>query len=523
LSTATTTHGAVSGLAVATPYGQVEAFLGIPYGAPPVGERRFAPPVSAAPWDGVRPATAFGPAAVQPRDGMFAGVVPGLEPTTPSAEDCLSLNVWRPAGDGEPRPVLVWIYGGAFQMGGTSAPTYDGARIAAEQNVVVVTLNYRVGVLGFLDLRSVGGLDAGAVANCGLRDQLLALQWVQENAAAFGGDPSRVTAFGESAGAGSLIHLLVSPQLDGRVRRAIPQSPGVDFTHDAAVAAGVTRLFLEQLGSSDVEELRALPAERLLEAQIAAAVPLMLEVGSMPFHPVVDGDVLDLTPSVAFDRGRAADIDLLIGATTDEMRLFPDERADGLDRDGLVRWATGYLGARTGGEPDQAAAERVVDHYRAAARAPRTKGSDVWAALQTDGTMRLPAGRLADLHADAGGRTFFYQLAWQSRSERDQGAFHAMDLPFVFDTFEHGWVDYLGLDEGGRDVGRAIRSAWASFAATGDPSNAVTGDWPAYDTSRRATLVLDDPVRVSDDPLAEIRELWDGLWSPTCRPAPVPV
>jgi para-nitrobenzyl esterase len=431
--------------------------------------------------------------------------------------------VWRPAGDGEPRPVLVWIYGGAFQMGGTSAPTYDGARLAAEQGVVVVTLNYRVGVLGFLDLRSVGGLDAGAVANCGLRDQLLALQWVQENAAAFGGDPSRVTAFGESAGAGSLIHLLASPLLGDRVRRAIPQSPGVDFTHDAEVGAGVTRLFLDQLGTSDVDELRTMPVERLLDAQIAAAVPLMLQVGSMPFHPVIDGDVLDVTPTLAFDAGRAAEIDLLIGSTTDEMRLFPDVRADELDRDGLVRWTSGYLAARTGGEPDASAAGRLVDHYLAAARDPRAKGSDVWAAMQTDGTMRLPAGRLADLHAEAGGRTFFYQLAWQSRSEREQGAFHAMDLPFVFDTFEAGWVDYLGLDEGGRNVGRAIRSAWGSFAATGDPSNAVTGDWPAYDTERRATLVFDDPVRVADDPLAEAREVWDGLWSPSCRPAPVPV
>lgn len=497
--------------------------LGIPYGVAPVGEGRFRRATAAPAPDLSGPYGAFGPAPMQSKEGMLATAVPGMDPGAVS-EDCLSLNVWTPAGDGEQLPVMVWLYGGAFIVGGTGSPTYHGARLAAEQHVVVVSINYRVGAFGFLDLRTVPGGDT-TDPNCGSHDQRLGLQWVRDHITELGGDPERITVFGESGGAGSIMNLLTTPGLTSVVRRAIVQSPGVDFTQHAATSSRVTEALLRHTGAGTVAELRALSAEQLLESQTAVANELLFEIGTMVFHPVVDDVFITTTPTAAVAAGAVDDLDLLIGFTSDEMRLFPDPRADALGRAGLAAWTRQYLTSRLAADPGADIAEGLVgEYFDRAEGTSRGEGSDVWAEISTDGIMRLPVVRIADSRRGPA-PTFVYQFAWQAkRSDRDVGAFHAIDLPFTFDTFDaDGWGEFVGVDDDGRAVGLAMRTAWATFAATGDPTCEPVGPWPAYDAESRQTMVLDvEPVVVSD-PLAVERGWWEGLWSPDCRPPGVPL
>jgi len=498
-----TALGAVEGVVVGEP--GVWVFRGIPYAEAPTGERRFRPPLPARPWTGVRPAAEFGPAAPQATGGPLDGMVPGMTPS-PIGEDCLSLTVWAPGSPGEARPVLVWIHGGAFMIGSSSLLTYDGARLASEHGVVVVSINYRLGALGFLDLRQRGGERLGAVANCGLLDQLLALEWIRDNVAAFGGDPGRITVFGESAGAGSILHLLAAPASKGLLHRAIVQSPGVHMTLDAEQADFVTGAFLDRLGvaTGDLEQLQALPWPVLIEAQSAALMEVMAAVGAMPYHPVVDGVTVPEPPLAALEAGRAAGIDLVIGGTADEMRLFADPRSRHADRDQLIRLAEGHLqsdaGRRLGIAPDRAAA--LVDAYTGRS----TTAEEAWTAVLTDSMMRLPAMQVADAQSRWHPSTFSYLFTWEAPR---LGAFHAIDLPFTFGTFEvDGWGAFVGADDDALRLSSQMRAAWAAFAATGEPSTPSLGVWPRYTTAGRETMELGRQSRVVSDPHGEIRRLW---------------
>ncbi len=497
--------------------------LGIAYGNAPVGDGRFRRATAAPAPDWSLAHDAFGPAPMQPKEGMLATAVPGMDPG-PVSEDCLTLNVWTPAAADERLPVMVWLYGGAFIVGGSASPTYRGARLASEQHVIVVSLNYRVGAFGFLDLRAVPGGET-ADTNCGSHDQRLGLQWVRDHIAELGGDPERITVFGESGGAGSIMNLLTTPGFSSAVCRAIVQSPGVDFTQRAATSTRVTQTLLQHTGATTVDDLRALTAEQLLDAQTAVANQLLFEVGTMVFHPVVDDVFITTTPSLAVAAGAVDELDLLIGFTSDEMRLFPDPRADALGRGGLAAWARQYLTSRMAADPGADIAEGLVGEYldRAVGSA-RPNGSDVWAEISTDGIMRLPVVRVADSRRGPA-PTFLYEFAWQAkRPDRDVGAFHAIDLPFTFDTFDaDGWGEFIGIDDDGRAVGLALRTAWATFAATGDPTCDVVGPWPAYDHLARQTMVLDVMPHMVPDPLGVEREWWEGLWSPDCRPSGVPL
>ncbi|HEX4863811.1 MAG TPA: carboxylesterase family protein, partial [Acidimicrobiales bacterium] len=330
-----TASGAVEGSVVTERWTgkEVDRFLGIPYAEPPTGALRFRAPVPAAAWEGVRPATGFGPSAPQPKGGPVSGLIPGME-VGPTNEDCLTLNVWTPRGRSEaPQAVMVWLHGGAFMIGGTCPETYDPALLVTEQQVVVVSANYRLGALGFLF--ADGELTD---PNCGLLDQILALRWVKDNIAAFGGDPDRVTVFGESAGAGSTLHLLASPLCTGLFSRAILQSPGAGHTLTADRAARVAEVFLGKLGigRGSREALESLPVEEVLAAQAATADELRSTIGSMPFHPAIDGKVLDVAPLAAARSGRLPARPIIAGTTAEEMRLYAHPKLDRLDASGLA-------------------------------------------------------------------------------------------------------------------------------------------------------------------------------------------
>lgn len=503
-----TTHGPVQGTFVDTPYGAVRQFLGIPYGQPPLGERRFCAPEAAEPWNEVLDARAFGPDPIQAVDGPYTGVIPGADATSVS-EDCLTLNVWVPAGAEGGLPVMVWIYGGAFLTGGGSFPLYHGARLAAEQQVVVASVNYRVGALGFMDLRQVqGGEDT--TANCGLHDVRLGLDWVAANAESFGGDAATLTAFGESAGAGSILHLLGSPGISGVLQRAIMQSPGVDMTQSPDVAAAVARTFMDSAGVSDVAGLRRLEPEAIVEAQFKTVMDKMITVGTMPFHPVVDGSLVPGAPSELLRTSAATGVDVLIGTTAHELRLFHQELPEESSEQILHHMVSGHIAERTGAEPSPSDVEAVVGEYRQAAQDTGwTSDSNVLTAINTDVSMREPIERIADFRVAAGASTFLYDFRWCSQADPDKGAFHAIDLPFAFDSFHvDGWREFIGADNAAEALGRGMRSAWSAFARTGDPSTAELGPWPRYDLNQRMAMILDATPTLASDPLLKERSMW---------------
>lgn len=503
-----TTNGPVRGTVADTPYGPVCQYLGIPYGKPPVGERRFFAPEAAEPWDEVLDASAFGPDPVQAVDGPYTGVIPGADATSVS-EDCLTLNVWVPTEVDADLPVLVWIYGGAFLTGGGSFPLYNGARLAAEQQVVVASVNYRVGALGFMDLRQVPGGE-GTTANCGLHDVRLGLEWVAANVGNFGGDPATLTAFGESAGAGSILHLLGSPGISAVLRRAIMQSPGVGMTQSPDVAATVACAFMDNADVSDVAGLRRLEPEAIVEAQFKTVMDMMITVGPMPFHPVVDGSLIPAKPVELLQAGTATDVDVLIGATAHELRLFHQELPEESSEQILHHTVSGHISDRTGAEPSPGDVKTVVRDYRQAAEGTDwTSDSDILTAINTDVSMREPIERIADFRAAAGASTYLYDFRWCSLADLDKGAFHAIDLPFAFDSFHvDGWREFIGADNAAEALGRGMRSAWAAFARTGDPSTAELGPWPRYDLNQRTTMILDDTPTLASDPFQRERSMW---------------
>lgn len=441
------------------------------------------------------------------------------------AEDCLYLNVWTPSLGPAARPVMVFLHGGAFLLGSGSTFVYDGRHLARRGDVVVVTLNYRLGALGFLDPTHLDADEGSGVAsNLGLRDQLAALSWVRDNAASFGGDPANVTVFGESAGAMSLGGLLASPAAQGLFRRAILQSGAAANVVTPETAERQGRAFLEALDLRrfDVEALREMPAATLLEAQQRSTRPA--DDGSfLPWQPVYGDDLLPQPPLTAIAGGAAAGIELLVGTNADEWKLFTAarRRLQGLEEDGLVA-RTKRLLRRHGLEHVEP--ERVIEIYRAG-RPAGTSPYELYVALRTDEVFRIPALELLEAQAPHEPRVFAYRLDLPVPSMPDfLGACHGVDLPLLFGTYDHPYLLPFFLHRRSvRQLSERMQDAWTAFARRGSPAHGSVGPWPPWDPVARKTLLLDRRCTLERAPHEAERRLWSGAEAPgmpSPRPAP---
>lgn len=458
--------------------GDVERFLGIPYAAPPVAERRFAAPQPVARWEGVRDATAAGANAPQRiRD------VPGIDVRAlvgdgwVAGDDYLTLNIWRPAGGGRGLPVMVFIHGGGFVIGSKDAPVQDGSSFARD-GVICVAINYRLGIDGFLPI-------PGVPTNLGLRDMIAALRWVRDNAAAIGGDAGNVTVFGESAGAMAIADLMTSPLAKGLFRRAIVQSGHGAMTRDVAVAQRLVVKLARLLGIApdkagyagvppgekmmDAVEKVSLPTTRLDLRDAAGFEPVF---GISRFIPVHGDDVLPEKPLDALKKGAGAGIDLLIGTNAEEMNLYlvPSGVRDKVGR--LLSWL---------------ALRRSIPRARAILKAYGGSGKtpgQVLTDAMNDLVFRWPARRFAEEHR---GRTHCYEFGWRSPLFGGElGAAHAMEVPFVFDTLALATgPEGLCGEQPPQPLAARIHGLWVGFARTG------TLPWPEFDAETRQVYRLE--------------------------------
>jgi para-nitrobenzyl esterase len=495
---------------VQTKYGKLQGdcedglyvFKGVPYAAPPVGGRRWLPPVPAAPWSGTREARQFGRSAPQPK---ITQVLPGRERIDePQSEDCLYLNIWTPGIDGLRRPVMVWIHGGAFSMGSGSNPECPGGALPRKGNIVYVSMNYRLGPLGFLRLKEATGGKIPSTGNEGLQDQIAALQWVQENIPAFGGDPGNVMIFGESAGAMSIGCLLAMPKARGLFQRAILQSGG-NTVRTLEQATRTAEKFLEALKISphDVEILKNIPVERLLSAQQhlePASVRAIMSAAAM--QPVVDGDILPHQPIEGVAKGSADGISILAGSNLEEGKLFPimDPALAKIDEDGLVQRLGRFL-------PADKVPRMIAEYRRAlAGRGVTARAIDIQQAIQGDQLFRIPVVRIVEGQCRRNQPAYNYMFTWQSAIP-GLGACHGLDVGFVFGNIAK---EFHGEGEAAERLLNEMQDAWLAFARNGNPSCESLGGWPQYG-SRRMTMMLGEYSHVEESPYDIERRAWDDI------------
>jgi para-nitrobenzyl esterase len=490
-----------SGRLRSVPEEGVLVFRGIPYAQPPIGPLRFRPPHKLAPWDGIREASTYGPTAMQ-------GGNPVNETRLADAamsEDCLYLNVWTPATDNARRPVLVWLHGGAFLFSAGSQPLFNGARLAARGEVVVVTLNYRLGLFGFVRGKGLCGDGLDSTGNEGLLDQMAALEWVRDEIGGFGGDARNVTVFGQSAGAISAAMLTIMPRARGLVHKVIQQSGGVLVRHTPEAADTVMHRLLAEAGLTPAQasQLRDMPATTLLDLQ-QRVTP---RTGGVFYQPVADGELIPADPFAAVAAGASRGIPLLCGTNLDETKFHRaiDPAVDTLDEEGLLaRCRTILSGAGQ--------AECAIETYRTArqARGEDTSPPELWFAIANDHRYRAPLMRQAELHAAHTPQTYAYLFAWRSPARGGRlGAAHGMEMPFVFGRLDDPRLGPLaGQSAAVQRLSGHMMDAWIAFARTGHPATEALPVWPAYTADRRATMVFDESVHVVDAPLEAERAVW---------------
>lgn len=473
---------------------KVYAFKGVPYGASTEGAGRFMPPVKPQPWSDVRDATQIGHRSPQ-QHGILEPLpeVGAADRQNPMGEDCLVVNVWTNGlKGGRKRPVMVWLHGGGFASGSGDYSIYDGANMARKRDVVVVTVNHRLNVFGYLYLADIGGPKYAAASNAGHLDIVLALEWVRDNIANFGGDPGNVTIFGQSGGGGKVATLMAMPSAKGLFHRAICQSGAAIKGQTRAAATKTAQNVLARLNlkPDQIEQLQTMPFDKITEAIKAPGVG--------GFAPVVDGKTLTHDP---FDPGapeESAAVPLLIGTVEEEINFFPGTPLDPIDDADL------HKRVKQTTRTDDAGADRIIATYKKGR--PAKSNVEIFQIIASDagfsGSVHTEADRKA---AQGKGPVYKYYFTWQSTARDGKlRAFHTIDIPFVLENVDAG-ESMTGKGQDRYALSDKMSAAWAAFARTGNPNAKGLPHWPAFTTDQRATMIFNDECKVVNDPYKEER------------------
>jgi para-nitrobenzyl esterase len=480
-----TTSGKIRG----TIEDKVSAFRGVPYGASTAGSARFMPPEKPQPWSGIKDTIELGHRSPQGPSGLIPEVA-ATDVNEPAGEDCLVLNVWTPSAtsSGHKRPVMVWLHGGGFTSGSGGFKIYDGVKLAGKHDVVVVTVNHRLNAFGYLYLADLGGAKYANSSNVGMLDIVAALQWVHDNISSFGGDPANVTIFGQSGGGAKVSTLLAMPAAKGLFHRAVIESGASlrGIPRDAANKS--TEAFLAKVGlkPDQIDQLQSLPVDRLTKA-----------LAGVRFGAVVDGKTLPANPFDPTASEISASVPLLIGTVQTEVTFFPATQLDPIDEAALRERVKQTLHA------SDADADKIIAVYKKVD--PAISNIDIALESASDSFAWTNAMTAAERKGALGkAPAYMYYFKWRSPVRDGKlKAMHCMEIPFVFDNPDAG-KPMTGSGEDRYALADKISGAWVAFARSGNPSQKGLA-WPAYTSSKRATMILDDKCEVVDDPRKEIR------------------
>ncbi len=501
---------------VNTKYGKLEGyqengmyvFKGIPYAAPPVGDLRWLPPQPLKKWDGVIAAKKYG--CISPQNMMpMAANMPGMPDMSIEVqnEGCLYMNIWTPGLDDAKRPVIFWIHGGAFIIGAGNEPFLENGSLVKRGDIVLVSINYRMGAFGFMNLKEITGGKIPATGSEGLLDQIAALEWVKDNIAFFGGDPGNVTAAGFSAGAMSIGDLLSMPKARGLFHKTINRSGSTNTVTALKNAVDTTEQFLKVLNINpkDTESLRKLTAQQLLEAQEKLGVIMREAKGALtPFAPVVDGDVMPDFPINLIKKGSAKNVIVMAGNTLDELKMSTgmDPAMRNLDEAGLLNRMKALAPAEM--------APGLIEVYREALkkRGSSVSPMDILGTISSDLMFRIPTIRLVEAQRDNGAPAYNYYFTYKSPAMGGiLGAMHGLDNPFLFEALDK---DFTGNGAGQQDMSLKMQDSCIAFVKTGDPSCKTAGQWPMYGKDRQ-TMVWNINPQVKAAPYEAERKAWDGF------------